>query len=759
MNAADILRDNCTALAGLDEKEVQEVVGGSVVREIAATDLLFRTGDRADSVFLVLGGTLVTMVTRDWGEERVLEEAGVGDLVGTVEIVSGDRRLADVRAMVDSHVLEIPRLVFEKLLGSREEVWRRVSERARTSICRILTSKQLSRLLGTSGLKISDPLLRLQAEQDWLDFERDILEDLEKNIDWLTLQRGEYLFRQGDKAEDALVLVSGVLQVSIREPFGAEKVVAEVGPGEIVGEVALFTDQDRTASLVAMRDSALFRIPRRVFTRITERYPQILLSLYRSSFQRLVRHSSEAPFRPRSPNTALLKAHADVEMEAFLRELLAAMASHGSLGHLTSASVDESLGQPGITSSGRGEASEVRLVQWLNGQEKQFDRLVYEADAEWTGWTDRCVRQADHVLVVADATDQRPLRSFADRAVAAGQRWSLVLLHPPGTDRPRETARRLDEAGLDSVYHVRRDNGRDLARLARILSGRAVGLVLGGGGARALAHLGLLRALEELGIDVDMVGGTSMGAALAGWIAQGRSAAETRKVAAATFASLLDPTLPVTSLLAGRKVTRAIGGEASGWDLEDFWLPFFCVSTNLTTATAVLHRRGDAVRALRSSTSIPGIFPPVPEGDDLLVDGCVLNNLPIDVMRELNPSGLVIASDVVAPRGLGAKMDYGMSVSGWRQAFQKFTPWRKRLKTPAVGVVILQSTMVGSEQARRRVLDRRLADYYQNIYVPGLGMLQFDAIEKATSVGYEVAVGPLREWAAAGFPSGVVVGT
>ncbi|MFN2428111.1 MAG: cyclic nucleotide-binding domain-containing protein, partial [Candidatus Binatia bacterium] len=364
VNALKVLREHCAALSGLADGDLQALLGASEIRDIAATDALLRTGDEARSIFIVLEGAFATLVARDWGEERVLEEAAPGDLVGTVEIVSGDRRLADVRAMVDSRVVEIPRKTFEKLLGSHEQIWERVADCARTSICRILTSLHLGRLLGTSGLKISDPMLRLQAEQDWLDFERDILTDLERNIDWLPLKRGEHLFRQGDAAEDALVVVSGVLQVSIQDAFGAEKVVGEVGPGEIVGEVALFTEQARTASVVAMRDCELFRVPRRIFSRITERYPQILLSLYRSSFQRLVRNTSAKVFRPRRPNTVLLRAHADMETDEFQRELLAAMGTHGSVGHLTSASVDESLGQEGITGSRSGQAAEVRLVQW-----------------------------------------------------------------------------------------------------------------------------------------------------------------------------------------------------------------------------------------------------------------------------------------------------------------------------------------------------------------------------------------------------------
>ena len=754
MNVVATLRQECPLARNLSQAQIETLVDQSNVVDLAASATLFSSGDPADNVFIVLDGRLATLVSRDWGEERILEEAGVGQLAGTVELLNGDNRSADVRALADSQVLSIPRRVLEQLVGEHEDIWEQVSESARSGICRLLTSKHLSRLLGPSAMQISDPMLRLQAEQDWLNFERDILRDLEEHFDWLTLERGEYLFRQGDHAEDALVLVSGVLQVRIDTEEGGERIAAEVEAGEIVGEVALFTEQTRTASLVAVRDCELFRLPRDVFSRISEKYPQILLNLYRSSFNRLVRNTSEPPWRPRNPNTALLRARANVRADDFIVQLLTSMQQLGSVGHFTGDSIDESLGQPGISQSGQDQAAHVRLVQWLNGQERHFGHIVYEADADRSPWTLRCVRQADHVLVIADAADPPDIPNLCEGPAVPGQRWSLVLLHPTNTDRPRGTAQWLDSSGIDSVYHVRRDNQEDIDRLARVLSGRAFALVLGGGAARGFAHLGVMRALEELEIPVDTVGGTSIGAALAGWAAQRLKSQECQAAATRVFSSLLDPTLPATALLNGKRITDAIFAEAETWDIEDFWLPSFFVSTNLTTATAVIHRRGNSARALRSSVSLPGILPPVPESGDLLVDGCVLNNLPIDVMRELNPSGVLIASDVVAPRGITTKQDYGLNVSGWRQVLGKFMPWMKTPRTPGVATVILQATMVGSERHRRRMLQQGLADFYQNTHVQGLGLLQFDALEKAAEIGYQASIEPLRKWKETGFQSG-----
>jgi predicted acylesterase/phospholipase RssA/CRP-like cAMP-binding protein len=746
MTEALTLHTHCSFLRGLDTDVVELLLNQSDIIEVDPGQAIFSAGDIADKVFIVLSGRLAALVPRDWGEDRVLEEFGVGDLVGEVEVLNGDERLSDVRAMETSRCLAVPLEAFERLLSVHEQVWKDVSSLARTRICRFLLSSQINRMFGTGAMEISNPMLRLNAEQEWLDFEQEILHTLEQNADWLSLNRDDYLFRQGDEASDAFVVVSGMLQVRIRDPLAEERIVAEVGQGEIVGELALLTKQQRTASVVAKRDCELFRVPGDLFARTAEKFPRILLNVYRSSLDRIVRNTSRLAWRPKISNVAIVPASPDLELGGFVTELVTAMAQYTSVGCITSELVDASLGRSGLALSSHEDPGHFRVAQWLNGQERRWDHVVYQADSIWSGWTDRCVRQADHVLVVADANNRSAVASVRHRAPSFSQQWSLVLQHPPDTVRPRDTARLLDGSGIESVYHVRVGNEQDLARLARILSGRAVSLLLSGGGARGFAHLGVLRALEELGVVVDMVGGASIGAPIAGWIAQGLNAAQCLDSATHAFKSLMDPTLPLTSLLVGERITRMIYEQTGGWDIEDYWLPYFCVSTNLTTGQTRVHRRGDSAWAIRASVSIPGVLPPVPDGDELLVDGGVLNNLPVDIMRELNPVGILIASDVTPPQALPARSDFGLSVSGWRLALHNLFRRRNRKQIPGVAATLVRSMMVGSELTRRRVLNEGLTDFYQNTDVTDVGMLQFDAARQAADAGYRESIEPLTEW-------------
>jgi predicted acylesterase/phospholipase RssA len=177
------------------------------------------------------------------------------------------------------------------------------------------------------------------------------------------------------------------------------------------------------------------------------------------------------------------------------------------------------------------------------------------------------------------------------------------------------------------------------------------------------------------------------------------------------------------------------------------WLPYFCVSTDITTGRTVSHRRGSLLRAVRASVAIPGVLPPVPDGGSLLVDGGVLNNLPMDTMREMNPAGIVIAVDVMSPRGPRAREDYGLSISGWRLMLSRLNPVMRTTAVPGLITTIMRSMFVGSAGNQERMLQDGLADLYLSIRAPGIGLLQFDNIPKTAQLGYDGSIESLTQWA------------
>lgn len=703
-------------------------------------------GDHCDEILVVLQGRLGLVFDRGWGEERVLETLEPGDLAGDVELLNGERCIMDVRALEDSILLPISRPEFERLLEANPQNWAPIFDKARSRSCSHLITHHLCDLFGIAGMSFSDPALQASAEQEWFEFENDILVRLVAESEWVTLIRGEYLFRQGDPPDGVYMLVSGSLRVSVGDGADGEKTIARIRQGEILGEMSLITRDNRSASISALRDCELFRLPAELFAAVAERYPRNVLKVFRTITARFRESIAGNAYREKIESIAFLPASASQDIEEFVSFFTTELAQYDTVEWLSSERVDRHMGRPGIANSHSEDPANLRLVQWLNGQELDIGHLVYQGDPEWSEWSQRCLRQADRVVLVVDPATEPNLPEIGKKLELTGMDWSMVIMHPADTENPRGTARLMDEAGARQGFHLRKGNGADMARLARILSGRAVGLVLGGGGARGFAHLGVLRALEELGINVDMIGSASIGAPIAGWVAKGKSAAECLEVAKPAFESLIDLTLPKTALLAGKRISDMIYRQADGADIEDFWLPFFCVSTNLTSASLEVHKRGCTALAVRASVSIPGVLPPVPRNGDLLVDGAVLNNLPIDVMREMNPSGLVLAIDVVLPRSFTAEEDFGTTVSGWRQLLSGIVPGLSGPRAPGLANVIVQSMMVGSSQSREVMLKQGQADYYQNIHVHDVGMLQFESLEQAQKIGYEASIEPLRDW-------------
>jgi predicted acylesterase/phospholipase RssA len=351
------------------------------------------------------------------------------------------------------------------------------------------------------------------------------------------------------------------------------------------------------------------------------------------------------------------------------------------------------------------------LLGWLDGAERDHRFVVYRADAKDTEWTRRCVRQADRVFLVGSAGGDGAVGRAEVAAQETRAQVELVLLHRDYSSPPTGTAAWLESRAVAAHHHVSLDGCDDFDRLARRLAGRSVGVVLGGGGARGMVHLGVMKALEEAGMPVDAIGGTSIGAILgAGW-AQGWDHEARLEKAVCAFVRtrrLVGFTFPAVALSSGKKISQLLRAEDHLGErrIEDLWRPFFCVSANLSTAQAVVHDRGPTWWAVRASASLPGVLPPVCDGHEVLVDGGVVENLPVDIMRA-RLEGAVIAVDVGREVDLRVAEPFDPTLSGWRVLGRRLNPFRPRLDVPTLVDVMLRSREVGARRAQRDALAAR----------------------------------------------------
>lgn len=546
---------------------------------------------------------------------------------------------------------------------------------------------------------------------------------------------GERLFAAGGPADCLYIVATGRLRAL--RPDGT--VAGDISRLEPIGEISVMANEPRTAEVYALRDSLLLRIGRDALLAFMCRHPETLLELTRVLISRLRGNlrpaAGNAP--PSRPALAILPATPEVPVAAFLERLDLAFRRHGEAPErLTPERIDELLG-PGVAQSRLDGGPEgERLIQWLAERERGGERLLYVGTGEGDAWSERCMRQADRVLIVADSATRpidSPLPAMLRRLMLRTP-VELAMLRDDGgavsSTRLRDWSANCD---LDSHHHLDPRQTRDHERLARLLSGRALGLVLGGGGARGFAHIGLIKALEEAGRPIDLIGGTSMGAFFGALLASGADSRELRRIASETFVQqnyLNDFVLPRVSLIRGRRFSarlRAIFGDQM---IEELPLGYFCVSTNLTRGAAVVHRQGPVSLWVGTSMAVPGVAPPVVWNGDLLADGAITNSLPTDIMQA-EGRGPIIASDVSTE---GALSMPGIDGPDPEALLRRGGDG----PAPRLADILFRSATLTSESGTRARAAR--ADLYLRMPVSGIGLFDWKRVDEVIDRGYRHAL-------------------
>lgn len=563
----------------------------------------------------------------------------------------------------------------------------------------------------------------------------------------IALAGGAMLFEEGEVGDTLYIVVHGRLAVSVAGSNGSRRIIAELGRGESVGEMALLTGERRSARVAAIRDSLLLALSRAAFERVVEQYPRVMTQLARQLVMRLKGSLRGTAARHVLATLCVLPAVPRVAISEFCERLAAALGSLGPTVHLTRDRVSAALSAGGLDLPGI-RADDTRLVAWLNEQEERYAFVLYEADERDAFWTQLCERQADRVVIVGSADRDPPRKAHAadtSSRSGGGARRDLVLLNDAG---PILGSMQRWLAGIPDVHgwhHVRRDAGGDIARLARLLVGQGLGLLLGGGGARAFAHIGVMRAMREAGIVVDAIGGVSGGAIIGAQIAAGLSPEEIKEHARKEFidrGSLLDFTVPIVSLIRGRRFAEAFGRMYGERSIEDLPIRFFCLSANLTRASMHIHDRGLLWRSIGASISIPGIGPPTCENGELLIDGSVLTNLPVEAMREIS-QGRIVAVDVSAEKDLTVDRSWTDFPSPARLLAVR--PWRRRRSpVPSILEILFRGAMLGSIAGERDVAER--VDFFLRPPLRGIRLLDFKTLDRVEAAAYEYAVRELERW-------------
>ena len=578
------------------------------------------------------------------------------------------------------------------------------------------------------------------------DIDAEAMALLRQHLEWIAVAAGQALVVQGEAGDSMYLSISGRLKAYIVDDAGVEHMVREMARGQVIGEMSLYTDEPRSATVIAVRDSVLVRLAKADFNHLLASSSQLSIALTRQIIKRL--QSAQKRSTEAQPVTlAVFPVTTGIALDEFAASLAEQLQKIGKVRIVDAASVDRDLQETGLAQSAADNVeAKKRIALYLDRIEAAHDYVILVGDPEPTQWTKRCARSCDEVLLVADATappvlheiELQCLMQRPGRAVAAE---TLVLLHPPELRCPIGTRAWLDRRPVSSHVHVRRGLDKDMARLARLQSGTAIGLVMAGGGARGCAHLGIYRALQEHGIEIDFVGGTSIGAIMATLVASDRPLEEVLAIARRAFA--INPTgdfnfIPLLSLIAGRRLRNLVqtatfellGRKA---DVEDLWKNCFVVASNYSQASEQVILRGDLSKAILASIAIPGALPPVLHDGDLLCDGGTFNNFPVDVMRRIRGVGKVIGVDLSF--GKARRIDHDEVPGSWALLRDRLRPRAKRrFRFPSLVSYLMNVTILYSKSRQRE--SKNLTDLYFNPPLLRVGMLEWKKFDSIVSQGH-----------------------
>jgi predicted acylesterase/phospholipase RssA/CRP-like cAMP-binding protein len=698
-----------------------------------------------------------------------------GGMAGYIGTLSSYRSFTDVTAKTDVYVGFLPRASLD-----------RVAERF--PVVLLTMAKRLTSLL---------PRLILH-----IDFA----------LEWAQVGAGQVIHHQGDDSDAIYIVLNGRLRSVREQADGSMRVTGEYGQGESIGELEVMTEDTRPATLHAIRDTEMAKIPRSLFNSLAQEHPSITIQISKLIAQRMraltEEHGNDRSEKKRAAlsdsstsslnlrTIAVLPVTAGVPVIDFGNRLLAALSQLGvpsGVTLLTQTNILTHLGRHAFNRMGR-----LKLSQYLADLEEKYGMVLYIADTNVNApWTQTCISQADCILLVGLAESSPSIGEYERflLGMKTTSRKELVLLHAdryskPGLTRkwlrnrlwingghhhiqmpyrstasvtPHSSGRRLGnvikqrvqvlQAEIQKytsrrvrqqpVYSVDTPFKGDLHRLARRLCGRSVGLVLGGGGARGIAHIGIIRALEESGIPIDIIGGTSIGAFIGALYARDADAVPMygrAKKFAGRMGSMwrfaLDLTYPAASYTTGHEFNRGIFKTFGDSQIEDFWLTFYCNTTNISKSRPEIHNSGYAWRYVRASMSLAGLIPPICDEGNMLLDGGYIDNLTVAHMKSLG-ADLVFAVDVGAPDDVTPQA-FGDSLSGFWTLVNRWNPFSATPNPPTLSDIQARLAYVSSVDALERAKNTP-GCLYMRPPIDAYGTLEFGKFDEIYEVGYNYA--------------------
>ncbi|CAO3612446.1 unnamed protein product [Cunninghamella echinulata] len=750
-----------------------------------------------------------------------------GGIAGYLDALTGHPSFIDIRAKTNTYVGYLPKKTLDRIIDKNPTVMMKLAKQLVDSLSALLLHIDLS-------------------------------------LEWMQVNAGQIISRENEPSDSIYMVLHGRLRTIKEKKEGVIEILGEFGHGESVGELEVLTGSPTSATLHAIRDSEIARMPKTLFNALALRHPEVTLQVSRLIAYRSLQLVINKNIPVQNNNVSLSLKTTDESIRKSMAGSLGSNFNHTELYGknnvnlktigilpvnslvpladfattlknalqqdvgascilLSSATITTVMGKHAFSRMGK-----LKIASWLAEQEEKARIVLYLADGGVNSqWTRTCIRQADCILLVGLGDDDPSIGEYERYMIntKTTARKELVLLHRersciPGSTRnwlknrlwiqahhhifmpmKRHTTlatdriqppwlasqgRKMTESSLSVLHNVKGQlekyystiptfgrlinkkrgssltsvdslSRNDFARLARRLCGKSVALVLGGGGARGVSHIGIIQALEEAGIPIDIIGGTSIGSFVGGLyareldlvttIARGRLFAGR---VSSIWRQIMDLTYPVTAWFTGHEFNRAIWKCLGDSLIEDFWLPYFAVTTNITFSRMEVHTTGYAWRYIRASMSLSGYMPPICDNGNMLVDGGYMDNLPVTVAKSMG-ADIVIAVDVASDDDT-SPVHYGDSISGWWALLHSFNPFRT-YNIPSIAEIQSRLAYVSSvpKLEEAKITDGTL---YVKLPVQQWGTLEFGKFNDIKTLGYDVGKVVVGKWRKAGYATG-----
>lgn len=580
---------------------------------------------------------------------------------------------------------------------------------------------------------ISNAKIILKALRLFVNWPESLVDNLANQSEIIQIREGQNLSDFIEDLNDIFIIESGCIELNQQDTHQHRTVIFK--SFDIICYRSLFEKYGKNIEINAFKNTIIIKLRYRDALKILSNHPQLVFDLawYFSNL-----HPSTKKHNHKNCLTiSLIPAGGTPDISSFAEALEQSLSFTGKTIYLNNKLIK------------KNHSSNGDIIDYIYKIQTEYKYVIFSLDNTIDKTQETLIKHSDKLCLVADNSCDTKLnlveKSIVKNRDSENHECYLIVIKDQNSSQNKSSSW-INIRSVKDSFVVRNKCNQDIGRLSRILTENGLGIVLSGGGARGFAHIGLFKALSELKINIDYIGGSSVGAGLGALYACGKDHKQIFDEfynGFINFNSLGHYTFPLVSLYSGEKFKQVLLNSYGEVDIEDLLINFFCVASNLKTNNIEVYDRGKLWEKIRCSASIPGLLPPIiTEKQDIIVDGGIINNLPVDVMRKKIGNSKILAVRLTA--GFNTIHDHLKKSSAAQQSLLLKIFKSKRNKNGLnLGNVILSSMLVSSSHHDEIMM--RNSDYLININTKNFGLLQLKEANKLVDYSYELCIKYLSE--------------